>query len=543
MSASRWISPLIALGGGLLVTSCSSDTVAPGSVAAIAVLPAEDSVRVGGTITLQATAQGADGDELDGEQVFWNSENPDVATVSDQGVVTGVAEGTTRIAASAEGRSGFARVTVLPKSVASVVVTPPSASIRIGKTFRFEAVTRDDTGKPLTGRTVTWSSSNSSVATVDENGVVTGVGAGAAVITARSEGREGTAAVEVKAPQPASVVVSPTEVEITVGETSQLSATVRDEDGKELPGAVVAWASNQEDVATVSSSGLVQGLAPGQATITAISGGKSASAKVTVKRVPVDRVTVSPNSARLSIGRTVQLTAQALDRSGSVLTERQISWATSDDRVATVDQSGLVTAVRAGTATITATSEGKSGAATVQVTLLPIARIEVTPDMATLTVGESTQLTATPRDEDGNTLSGRTITWTTSDRGVADVNGTGRVHALAVGAATITATSEGQSGAAAVTVAPPAGDEEEGLVISPADTTIAIGARVQLVAEVDGKERGKPKKRDTSWSSSDPLVASVSESGVVRGVAPGAATITATRDDRRGTSTVRVVRP
>ncbi|MDH3459351.1 MAG: Ig-like domain-containing protein, partial [Gemmatimonadota bacterium] len=142
-------------------------------------------------------------------------------------------------------------------------------------------------------------------------------------------------------------------------------------------------------------------------------------------------------------------------------TGRPVSWASSNTGVATVNGTGLVSGVAAGSATITATSEGQSGTAAVTVTAtpVPVASVDVTPATASVAQGSTVQLTATPRDAAGNVLTGRPVSWASGNTGVASVNGSGLVSGIAAGSATITATSEGQSGTAAltVTVAPPAG--------------------------------------------------------------------------------------
>ncbi|MGH6693460.1 MAG: Ig-like domain-containing protein, partial [Gammaproteobacteria bacterium] len=165
-------------------------------------------------------------------------------------------------------------------------------------------------------------------------------------------------------------------------------------------------------------------------------------------------VDVTPSSANVAVGGTVQLTATAKNAEGEPLPGGTFTWLTDAPAVATVSAAGLVTGVGAGSATITATSEGKSGTASVTVTAntAPVASVEVTPASASVPVGGTVQLTATTRDAADQVLTGRTVTWTTNAPGVATVSATGLVAGVAEGPATITATSEGKSGAASVTV-------------------------------------------------------------------------------------------
>jgi uncharacterized protein YjdB len=215
---------------------------------------------------------------------------------------------------------------------------------------------------------------------------------------------------------------------------------------------VVTWATSNSSVATVSSGGLVTAASPGSATITATSEGQSGAAAVTVTTVPVASVTVTPTSAGVTVGQTAQLAATPRDASGNPLTGRVVTWATSNSSVATVSSGGLVTAASPGSATITATSEGQRGTAAITVTMVPVASVTVTPASATVTVGQTAQFSAVVKDANGNILTGRTVTWTSDNAAVALVSASGLVTGLALGSATMTATSEGRSGTAALTV-------------------------------------------------------------------------------------------
>jgi len=177
----------------------------------------------------------------------------------------------------------------------------------------------------------------------------------------------------------------------------------------------------------------------------------STASWVRIRRRPVASVAVTPATASLQVGQTAQLAAMPRDSAGNALPRRAVTWASDNAVVATVNSGGLVTANAGGSATITATSEGQSGSAAVTVTNVPVATVSVTPTSLSLTVGQTGQLTATPRDSMGNALPGRMVTWVSSNTAAATVNGSGLVTTKAAGSATITATSEGQSGSATVT--------------------------------------------------------------------------------------------
>jgi uncharacterized protein YjdB len=197
-----------------------------------------------------------------------------------------------------------------------------------------------------------------------------------------------------------SVDVTPQSPTITTGATTQLTATVRDANNTIVTDRVVTWATSNPAFVTVNASGTITGVAPGTATVTATSEGKSGSTTVTVSLIAVSTVVVAPTTLALTTGQTGTLAATVTDANGNVVTNRPVTWSSSDDLKATVSQTGVVTGVAAGSVTITAASGGKSGTAAVTVSSPPVtppqpAAVAVTPNTATLTVGQGTSLTAT----------------------------------------------------------------------------------------------------------------------------------------------------
>src|SRR5207253_1195939 len=192
----------------------------------------------------------------------------------------------------------------------------------------------------------------------------------------------------------ASVAISPATMSLTVGQTVQLTATPKDSAGGTLTGRTVTWTSSNPSVATISGSGLGAGLAGDTAANAETSEGKSSTAARTVAAVTAASgasVAVAPATASLTVGQTMPLTATPKDSAGGTLTGRTVMWSSSNPSVATVSGSGLVTSVVVGTATITATSEGKAGSATVTVTLVPVASVAsvaVSPATASIRVGQ-----------------------------------------------------------------------------------------------------------------------------------------------------------
>jgi uncharacterized protein YjdB len=287
--------------------------------------------------------------------------------VSDAGVVTGRYVGTVPIAASVEGKSATAQVIVTPTPVVTLRVSPTSRDLAVGQSVQLTAEPLDAQGAVLQGRTVTWTSSRPSVASVSASGVVTGLSPGGAAITATVEGKSAAAAVTVSPAPVAAVVVTPGSATLVLGQTTQLQAEPRSASGQPLSGRVVTWSSNASQVASVTSSGLVTALSPGTATITASSEGRNGTATIRVELAPVHRVEVTPASPDIEEGQSVRLTAWVYGAGNTIVTGHAVTWTSSDAKVATVDDTGLVRGVRKGTATITATAGGKSGTSRVRV--------------------------------------------------------------------------------------------------------------------------------------------------------------------------------
>jgi len=198
----------------------------------------------------------------------------------------------------------------------------------------------------------------------------------------------------------------------------------------------------------------------------------------------VATIQVTPTSASIGIGETVQLTAIALDGSGNPVAA-SLTW-TSSTGAASVSSTGLVTGQEAGTATVTASAGAQSGSSTITVEE-PVASVDVTPAADTLQAGQTIQLTATPKDAGDNALTGREITWSSDDETVATVDATGLVMGENAGIATITATSEGQSGSSSMTVVVGITGVWTGLVIAPAgNCPLGLSITEDLNSDVTG---------------------------------------------------------
>src|SRR5207302_234077 len=417
----------------------ASVTVASVPVAAVAVTPPAVTIPQGQTVQLTATPQDASGNALGGRVITWASGNRAVATVSGSGLVTAVAPGAATITATSEGQSGTASVTV-------TAPPPPGTCLTSSATWQNTAFATQ------TGAfTAEFDATPNSAAMDGTVGLAAGVAASntdlavslrfnpSGQIDARNGGAY--AAASVMAYSAGTSYHFRLVVDLA---THSYSAYVTPAGGAEATLASgFAFRTEQSAVTALAQWALQAGT--GTHTVCNFSLGGTTPA-------PVATVSVSPATANVLIGATVQLTATPKDANGTPLSGRVVTWASNNQAVATVSASGLVTAQAVGTATITATSEGKSGTAAITVTDVAVASVDVAPATASVPVNGTVQLVATPKDASGNPLSGRTITWASDHTGVATVSATGLVTGAGVGTATITATSEGKSGTAAITV-------------------------------------------------------------------------------------------
>ena len=238
---------------------------------------------IGETVQLSATVYDANNDLISDAEVSWSSNNPGIVTVTSNGLVMAVGNGSTEITAESGGASARVMVTVT-QSVGRISLTPSVATLSaLDETVQLSAKIFDTNDQEIPGASVMWSSSETTVARVNLDGLVTAVGNGSADITAVA----GTVSenVTVKVNQKAADIdLSPASATLTTtGGTVRISATVRDANSRIITNASVNWSSSNVSVATVSSSGVVRAVANGNVRIQATSGSVSKSISVTVE--------------------------------------------------------------------------------------------------------------------------------------------------------------------------------------------------------------------------------------------------------------------
>jgi uncharacterized protein YjdB len=254
-----------------------------------------------------------------------------------------------------------------PPAVASVAVAAAATEVAAGESLQLSAVVRDASGNVLADRPVTWSSSNAAIASIDGAGLVTGVSAGSVTIIARAESQTGQLPLTITPAPIASLITTPDTVTLRAGQTRQLTAITRDARGNVLSNRPVSWMSSDTLAARVSGTGLVTGVSPGEAVITATAENRSSAARITVLQVPVSSVTVTPGAILMRTSDVRQLTAAVLDSAGNALAGRAVTWTSSDSSRAQVSGTGVVSAVDEGQAVITAASEGRLATASISI--------------------------------------------------------------------------------------------------------------------------------------------------------------------------------
>lgn len=255
--------------------------------------------------------------------------------------------------------------------------------------------------------------------------------------------------------------------------------------------------------------------------------------------VPVATVSLTPAAAMVTLGRTTSLASVTKDAQGNVLAGRAIAWTSSADSIVRVDPRGVVTGVALGTATVTATSEGQTGTATIVVHPVAVASVDVTPATAQVKLTETTTLSATVRDDQGAALTGRVVRWSSNAPNVASVDSiTGVVRGASAGQATITATSEGKSGSATIAVIVPVATVS---VVTALDTLEAYDV-LNMQAITRDANGNVLTRRVVRWTSSNAAVATIdSVTGALTGLDRGTVTVTATSEGKFGSATRVVV--
>ena len=334
-------------------------------------------------------------------------------------------------------------------------------------------------------------------------------------------------------PDACSVTVAPAAVTLPINGSTTLAGTAFDCNGNSILNKKLSFSSSNPAVATVTPVGVVIGVAVGGASISVSANGKSASTEVTVTPEAAATVTVTPSTLLLRKTNTRQLTAVARNAQNNEVKGRTFRWTTSNPAVATVDQTGLVTAIGVGTANIVAETNQVLGGSVVTVTEIPLGSCTLAPTASKVTVTQSVQPTLTLRDTAGTVVPtvGRAIQWQSTNEAVAAVSPTGLITTRKAGSAVISATSVEFPTVTCRTSIDAVDPRIVQVIITPRTGQLRLGIPRGLgVTLLDSTQTAIPSGRVVTWSSAAPSIAQVSQAGIVTGSALGTARIIATAE-------------
>ncbi|WP_051435595.1 beta strand repeat-containing protein [Shewanella fidelis] len=558
----------------LTLTACGSDDKGlisgpnEPTIVDLQVTPAIGQSPAGLSVKYKALAKMSDNTVVDvttDSALSWSSSDSNIATIdTDTGIATTVAVGTVTITASSSVNgtefSASAKLTVTDATVTSLQVTPLDTSIAAGleQAFIAQALMSDSSVLDVTtDSALSWSSSDSNIATIDtDTGIATAVAVGTVTITAsgNANGHEFSASAKLTVTDATvtSLQVTPVNTIIAAGLEQVFTAQALMSDSSVLDvttDSALSWSSNDSNIATIDTdTGIATGVAAGTVTITAsgsVNGKEfSASAELTVTDATVTSLQVTPANTSIAAGLEQAFTAQALMSDSSVLdvtSNAALSWSSSDSNVATIDtDTGIATAVAVGKVTITASGRTNgtefSASAELNVTDATVTSLQVTPLNASIAAGLEQAFTAQALMSDSSVLDVTTdsaLSWSSSDSNIATIDtDTGIATTVAVGTVTITASGSVNdtefSASAKLTVTDAT---VTSLQVTPLDTSIAAGLEQAFTAQAlmsDSSMLDVTTDSALSWSSSDSNIATIdTDTGIATAVAVGTVTITA----------------
>ena len=415
-------------------------------------------------------------------------------------------------------------------TLSTLQVTPASVSVATHASQQFHAtgLFSDGSTQDLTS-SVTWFSSDSSVATISTGGMATAVTTGVTNVTAKSGAMQASATLAVNNAGVGltSITLSPLVSTLAVHTTQQLTATGAYSDGssRDLT-SNVTWSSSSTAAATVDVNGLVTGVAAGTTSITATLNGITQSMTLTITAPTITSISITPEGFTVPIGISQQFVATAVYSDGSSQDlVSGVTWTSSLLSAATIDANGSATTLAAGTTTITATVGSLTDSTTLTVVPAHLTSISVLPATATMAVGTLQQFTATGIFDDGSTQLLPGIQWSSSASNVLSLASTGLATAVSTGTSTVTAASGGISGSATVTVT---SATLVSLAIAPLNSSMPIGATRQFTATgTFNDSTTEDMTLSVLWGSSNGSIASIDDKGLVSSSATGQVTISA----------------
>lgn len=538
-------------------SSSNPSTPQGATVTSIKVASSSPSVVAGQTVQFTAEAVFSDNSTQDVTALAtWRPSDPTSATINSAGQLTGIKAGNIDVTATWEGTTGSAPFTVTGATLTSIQVTPSSTPtpLNVNQTLQLTATgTYSDNSNANITSLVTWSSGSQLVATVSATGLATAVAPGNTTITASlGSVSSAPALISVAAAAQAtlsSIVITPALTTLNVNQTQQLKANgiYSDNSTADLTNAV-AWTFNpsNQSVATVSASGVVTAVASGSVTISASVGAISSNpATINVNATVLSSIVIAPASSSIPAGATQQFTATGhfTDGSSSDLTN-SVAWSSDTPALATVNATGMSSAISVGTARIIATSAGVTSFAPLTVTSAVLQSIDIDPDGQSIAVGGQLQYAVTGTFSDGSNQTITNVTYSSSDPSIATIDpvtGVATGVVASTNPVTITATSGSFTDTASLTVLPPT-LQSIAITTATPTTSLAVGSTAQfgLTGYYSDGSTGAILE-GVSWASSNPAVAGVDPNGLVAAVTTGQVTIYATYNGLSAVGALTVV--
>lgn len=401
-------------------------TVTPETAASVTITPGTLTLRETNTRQLTAVARNAQGLVITGRQFRWGSSNSSVVAVDQNGNITALSAGNVVITAEVDQTGGTAAVIVTRIPIASCRLAPASQKVTVSQSVQPTITLLDSAGSslPITGRQLVWTSSNEVVAGVSQSGLVQTRKAGTSTITAASaENPSASCSMTVEAVDPRidKVIITPKVGSVRLGIPRLMAYGLVDSVGGAIPaGRTVTWSTPTPNILRVSQLGEVTGLALGTGKVIVSSEGVADTATLTVTRIPLASILVTPLQSTVMEGDTIRLRATLTDSTGVEVTDRPLEWITSDPTKATVSQSGLVSAISAGAVTIRAiaTQDSRAGEASVIIQQVPVDTI-VTAGTFTLVQGTNSAFAIKLKDAQGRDIIGRNVLVSSDFPGIA----------------------------------------------------------------------------------------------------------------------------
>ena len=463
-------------------------------------------------VTATILPSNADGDKT----VKWSSNKTSVATVSSDGTITAVAKGNATITATtSNGKTATCSVTVgVPLKSISFENGVKEKTLNKGENFNLKVIYNpEDTDA---SKTITWSSTDTSVAKV-ENGKVTAVGIGETTITATaSNGKK--AECKVKVVNPLVSISMKDSTSIQYGQTEKLVVTYNPEDTTD--DKTITWESSDKNTAEISADGTITAKNVGTATITAkTTTGKTANCVVTVLPVELNSISIKEQNVTLNKNENKNLTVTYNPE--NTTDDKTVTWEVADTNIVTIDETGKITPVNAGTTTITAKVGEKTATTTVTV-VIPLESINLNETDKKLLKNETLELSVIYNPED--TTDDKTVEWSSTDETVAKVED-GKVTTLASGTTYIKAKVGDKEASCKVSVIVPL----TGIKLNKESVTLLKGQTDTLITTFAPEDTTFVGK--ASYKSSDESIITVNEDGKITAIKEGEATVTATVKD------------